>query len=225
MKRFVSVFALYLCFVSLFAQQEKGQTGTVQPTDSLKLAGVVLKEPKPEAPKIKKKEFVPNPQKAILLSAFFPGLGQIYNQKYWKLPLIYGGYAGLAYGLAWNNQYLGDYTSAYNDIKDSDPNTNSFLTILPLSMQQSYQKGTLTTEQLSTILKNQKDYFRRNRDLTIISMVGLYFVTMIDAYVDAQLFEFDISPDLSLKIEPTMIRMNQIDYRTQGLGLQCSINF
>lgn len=66
---------------------------------------------------------------------------------------------------------------------------------------------------------------RRNRDLTIISFFGLYLVTMVDAYVDAQLFEFDISPDLSMKIEPTLIRTNQIDNRTHVLGLQCSINF
>jgi hypothetical protein len=127
--------------------------------------------------------------------------------------------------LAWNNQYLKDYTAAYNDLQDNDPNTNSFYDILPASMKEAYKNGTLTQDRLSTILKNQKDFFRRNRDLSIISMGLLYFVTMIDAYVDAQLFQFDISPELSMKVQPSMIRINEFNNRSQGLGLQCSINF
>ena len=169
--------------------------------------------------------FVPNSGKAVWLSALMPGLGQIYNQKYWKLPLIYGGFTGLIYGMTWNGQNLKDYTTAYSDLKDANPNTNSFLDILPTSMQKSYADGTLTTDQLTSIVKNRKDYFRRNRDLTIISMIGLYFVTMIDAYVDAQLFQFDISPDLSLRVEPTVVKVNLTDTRSQAIGLQCSINF
>lgn len=224
-KRLILIFSLYLCIVSIFAQQEKGKEVSTFSTDSLKTG---VKAPtvsgKPVALKLKE-DFVPVPSRAVLYSAIFPGLGQIYNRKYWKLPLIYGGYTGLAYGMTWNNQYLKDYTSAYNDIIDSDPATTSYLDILPLSLQEAYKNGTLTQERLTTVLKNRKDFFRRNRDLCIISMVGLYFVTMIDAYVDAQLFQFDISPDLSLRVEPTMIRINQIDNRTQAPGLQCSINF
>lgn len=188
----------------------------------------VLQLPTVSVEKGAKKEivnFVPNSGKAVWLSALMPGLGQIYNQKYWKLPLIYGGFTGLIYGMTWNGQNLKDYTTAYSDLKDTNPNTNSFLDILPTSMQKSYADGTLTTDQLTSIVKNRKDYFRRNRDLTIISMIGLYFVTMIDAYVDAQLFQFDISPDLSLRVEPTVVKVNLLDNRTQAIGLQCSINF
>lgn len=224
-KRLILIFSLYLCIGSIFAQQEKALIDASIVADSLKTG---VSTPKVSAnvvaPKIKA-DFAPVPSRAVLYSAFFPGLGQIYNQKYWKLPLIYGGYVGLTYALSWNTQYLKDYTAAYNDLQSNDPTRTSYLDILPLSMKNSLNDGTLTKERLTTILKNQKDFFRRNRDLTIISMIGLYFVTMVDAYVDAQLFQFDISPDLSMKVEPTMIRMNQFDSRTQGLGLQCSINF
>lgn len=226
LKGLISIFFLYLCIGNLFAQQNAALSVGTKTADSVAVAttsGKVVK--KESATGKKEKYFVPVPSRAVWMSAIFPGLGQIYNRKYWKLPLIYGGYAGLTYGLAWNNQYLKDYTSAYNDLADSDPSTNHFMDILPQSMKDAYNSGTLTKDQLTTILKNQKDFFRRNRDLTIISMVGLYFVTMVDAYVDAQLFEFDISPDLSMKLEPTMIRTNQFDNRTQAVGLQCSIKF
>lgn len=169
--------------------------------------------------------FVPNPSKAVWYSALFPGLGQLYNRKYWKLPLVYGGFMGITYALAWNGQYLKDYTNAYSDLKDDNPNTTSYLDILPTNMLNNFNNGTLTPDQLGTILKNRKDYFRRNRDLSIICMVGLYFVTMIDAYVDAQLFQFDINPDLSLRVEPVSLKVNQINNRSQAFGLQCSINF
>ena len=214
-----------MCFGSIFAQQEKELIGTTILSDSLKTGTLPTVVSKDGLIQNKKAEFAPIPSRAVLYSAFFPGLGQIYNRKYWKLPLIYGGYAGITYALAWNNQYLKDYTAAYNDLQDNDPNTNSFYDILPASMKEAYKNGTLTQDRLSTILKNQKDFFRRNRDLSIISMGLLYFVTMIDAYVDAQLFQFDISPELSMKVQPSMIRINEFNNRSQGLGLQCSINF
>lgn len=169
--------------------------------------------------------FIPNPSKAVWYSALFPGLGQIYNRKYWKLPLVYGGFMGITYALAWNGQYLKDYTNAYSDLMDDNPNTTSYLDILPANMLNNFNNGSLTHDQLGTILKNRKDYFRRNRDLSIICMVGLYFVTMIDAYVDAQLFQFDINPDLSLRVEPVSLKVNQFNNRSQAFGLQCSINF
>ncbi|MFZ4455739.1 MAG: DUF5683 domain-containing protein [Bacteroidales bacterium] len=225
MKRLIIIYSLYLCIGSIFAQHEKGVVGTSIASDSLKTGVITPKVSKNIFAPKSDKVFAPVPAKAVLLSAIFPGLGQIYNRKYWKLPLVYGGFVGLSYGLTWNNSNLKQYTAAYNDIVDTDPSTTSYLTLLPQTMKDAFANGTLTQERLTSILKNQKDYLRRNRDLTIISMFGLYFVTMIDAYVDAQLFEFDISPDLSMKIEPTMIRTNQIVNRTQALGLQCSINF
>ena len=73
-----------------------------------------------------KPQWVPNPNKAIWLSLVIPGAGQIYNRKYWKLPIVYGGFVGCVYALNWNSQMYNDYTQAYLDIMDDNPNTNSF---------------------------------------------------------------------------------------------------
>lgn len=148
-----------------------------------------------------KEQFTPDPMRAVWYSALMPGLGQIYNRKYWKLPIVIGGYAGLLYGTTWNAGYYADYTDAYRDAVDDDPSTNSYMDFFASSVKEE----DLDMDWLATVLKNKKDYYRRNRDLCIISMVGVYLVVMIDAYVDAQLYNFDISPDLSLDIAPSLL--------------------
>lgn len=163
--------------------------------------------------------FVPDPNRAVWLSALCPGLGQVYNRRYWKLPIVIGGYLGLGYATSWNNTMLADYTRAYADITDNDPNTKSYLdffhgNITEKDLDEAWLKG---------VLKSRKDYFRRNRDLCIIAMVGVYLVAMVDAYVDASLSHFDISPDLSLDWAPTLIQ----DARNckPSIGLQWALSF
>ncbi len=147
-------------------------------------------------------EFNPDPTRAVWLAALFPGLGQIYNRSYWKLPIVVGGFMGLGYATSWNNNMLKDYTRAYADITDSDASTNSYMDFFPSTTKES----DLDKTWLTNLLKTRKDYFRRNRDLCIICMVGVYLIAMVDAYVDASLSHFDISPDLSLDISPTLIQ-------------------
>ncbi len=225
-RRIFAIIALYLCFTSAFAQQGGVSVINSRQNDTLSVKELPTGYNKADiAGATQKLRFAPDPGKAVWYSALLPGLGQIYNRKYWKLPLVYGGFAGLTYGLTWNSQYLKDYSNAYQDITDNNPNTNRFKDILPLSYVTRYENGEISKDQLTTILKNRRDYFRRNRDLTVISMVGLYFVTMIDAYVDAQLFQFDISPDLSLKLNPSLIKSTNQNDRSLNLGLQCSIKF
>lgn len=145
--------------------------------------------------------FNPDPTRAVWLSALCPGLGQIYNRRYWKLPLIVGGFMGLAYGTSWNNEMLTDYTRAYADIMDNDPTTKSYMDFFPITVKEE----DLDKSWLTSTLKSRKDYYRRNRDLCIICMVGVYLLAMVDAYVDAQLAHFDISGDLSMDITPAII--------------------
>ena len=148
-----------------------------------------------------KKIFNPSPQRAVWLSALFPGLGQIYNRRYWKLPIIVAGYMGLGYGLSWNDRMYQDYQRAYADIMDDDPNTKSYLDFL----SPNFDESSVSQEWLSQTLKSRKDYYRRNRDLCIICCVGLYLLAMLDAYVDASLSHFDISPDISMDVAPSLI--------------------
>lgn len=149
----------------------------------------------------KQERFVPDPIRSMWLGLVFPGGGQIYNRKYWKLPIIYGGFLGCVYALTWNSQMLHDYSQAYLDIMDTDPNTKSYEKMLPIGYDISGRE-----ERFKTIFKNKKNFFRRNRDLSIFAFAGVYLLAVIDAYVDGELSTFDISDDLSLHIEPTIIQ-------------------
>jgi hypothetical protein len=166
-----------------------------------------------------KKIFNPNPIKATWLAMIFPGGGQIYNRKYWKLPIVYGGLAGCAYALSWNNKMYKDYAQGYRDIMDDNPNTNSYKDLLPAGANYS-------TSQLTSILKKRKDLYRRYRDMSIFSVIGVYLISIVDAYVDAELSNFDISPDLSLRVDPVIINnKNFISQDKKALGIQCSLKF
>lgn len=165
------------------------------------------------------KPFKPNPTRAVLYSAILPGLGQIYNRKYWKLPIVYGGFVGCTYAITWNNRNYTDYSNAFSDIVSGDPNRNSWENFIPAGQTPE----TVDKDWLQSSLKRKKDFFRRNRDLSIICTVGLYVLCMIDAYVDAQLFDFDVSPDLSMRVEPYMNDYSKTS--TREVGVNCSIKF
>ena len=165
------------------------------------------------------KVFKPNPTKAIIYSAIFPGLGQAYNRKYWKLPIVYGGFLGFSYAISWNGRYYTDYSNGYKDIMDDDPATESWKNFLPYGQDPE----TVDKEWLKTVLKRRKDFYRRYRDLSIIGTVAMYALSMVDAYVDAQLFDFDMSSDLSFRVEPTII--HKTDYLANSFGIQCSFHF
>ncbi len=167
---------------------------------------------------IERKRWIPNPIKATWLALVIPGGGQIYNRKYWKLPIVYGGFVGCAYALAWNNQMYSDYSQAYLDIMDDDPTTNSFKDFLPPNYDITGNES-----RFQDIFKKKKDYYRRYRDLSIFCFIGVYILSVIDAYVDAELSNFDISKDLGLKVEPAVI--NNGHNRKSSVGLQCSLRF
>lgn len=164
-------------------------------------------------------EFNPDPTKAVWFAALFPGLGQVYNRRYWKLPIIVGGYLGLAYATNWNNSMLRDYTKAYADLLDNDPNTRSYMDMFSPNVKEE----NLDRSWLQNVLRSRKNYFRRNRDLCIISMVGVYLLAMVDAYVDASLSHFDISPDLSMDVVPALMQDGRQRY--PSVGLMWALNF
>ncbi|MCL2651061.1 MAG: DUF5683 domain-containing protein [Candidatus Azobacteroides sp.] len=166
--------------------------------------------------------FKPNPTKAILYSAIFPGLGQIYNRKYWKLPILYGGFLGCFYAISWNNTLYNDYKHAYSDIFENGKEAESLKNFLPYGTKpENLTDGDI--QWFTTTFKSRKDFYRRNKELSIIITVGVYALSILDAYVDAQLFDFDISPDLSLRVEPVIY--NKSEFNARSLGLQCSIKF
>ena len=172
------------------------------------------KEKTTTEPKIRK----PDPSTATWFGLVFPGGGQIYNRKFWKLPIVYGGFVGCLYAYSWNVQMYKDYRQAYLDIMDSDPNTDSY--------KDFFRPGydfEANREYLQGVFKKRKDRYRRWRDLSIFSFIGVYALSVIDAYVDAQLSHFDISEDIHLSIEPEIINSRQfMDKDYYGLNLNIS---
>ncbi|MDR2497710.1 MAG: DUF5683 domain-containing protein [Tannerellaceae bacterium] len=176
-----------------------------------------------------------NSTKAVLFS-FIPGLGQIYNRKYWKLPIVYGGYMGFLYAVTWNNKNYQDYWGAYRSIVyDSEEYKRLVKEAGGAEVDYQFNKGWtdfVTTSDYKTavnnstyhnLFKSRKDYFRRNRDLSIILTVGWFAICMVDAYVDAELFDFDISPSLSMRVEPIIAPATHSGSRS--VGINCSITF
>ena len=184
---------------------------------------VVKKKDKKEKVKRDWSTWTPNPQRALWLALVIPGAGQIYNRKYWKLPIIYGGFMGCIYALTWNNMMYKDYSQAYLDIVDNDPNTASYNKFLHLGRTIDDSNR----DRYKELFKNRKDKYRRWRDMSFFVMLGVYALSVIDAYVDAELSVFDISKDLSLKVEPTVIpnRMGGNPLQAQSIGVNCSLNF
>jgi len=164
-------------------------------------------------------EEIHSPKKAAVYSAILPGLGQAYNKKYWKIPIIYAGFGTLGYFISWNNKNYKVLKLAYSDLTDSNPDTDSYL---DLDAAKYYDLDNESERnQFENGLNKQKNYYRRNRDLLIISTVGFYALNIIDASVDAHLFDFDISEDLSFNWQPAMRSVDdQFVY-----GFNCTFNF
>ena len=182
----------------------------------------VLKESEVPADSLKKeidqKIWVPNPTKATWLALVIPGGGQIYNRKYWKLPIFYGGFAGCAYALTWNSKMYKDYSTAYKDAMNGNMQSSSITDLLPPGYK-------ISETQLKVLLRKRKDTYRRYRDLSIFAFIGVYLLSVIDAYVDAELSNFDITPDLSMKVEPAVIDNRINNSSNRSVGLQCSFRF
>ena len=203
-------------------------TDTLAGVSALKVDTIALRVPV-DSKKLKKQQrdlqraqFVPDPQRALWLALVIPGGGQIYNRKYWKLPLVYGGFLGCTYAFTWNQQMYSDYSQAYLDIMDDNPATESYRDFLPPNFDITGRE-----DRYKEIFKNRKNRYRRWRDLSVFCFAGVYILSVIDAYVDAQLSEFDITPDLTMNIEPTVINTNPREARPQqqSYGIGCSFNF
>lgn len=177
-------------FATLNSQLEAEKATSLQ-KDSIRLAKQIRREQRA----LNQANFKPDPNKSLWLGLTFPGAGQIYNRKYWKLPIIYGGAMGVAYAVSYYGGHYNDYMKGYRDYLDSDPNTNYHLELIP----QGYPESSA-----GNYVKNRVNSYRRYRDIFIVVGVAVYALSVIDAYVDAQLADFDISTDLSMKVRPKL---------------------
>ena len=164
----------------------------------------------------------PNSTKAILWG-LLPGGGQIYNRKYWKLPIVWGAFMACYCSITCNNRQYQEYHAAYRDLSSADPEHNTaWLVFAPSGAKaadyQQYQSS------LRSTLKRSNDFYRRNRDLSVVTSILVYGLSILDAYVDAELYTFDISPDLSLRIAPE-VGLPKLGLPSYQMGVNCSLTF
>lgn len=169
------------------------------------------------ARKEKNRRYTIEPIRATMFAAALPGLGQIYNRKYWKVPFVYAGFGALGYAVAVNTKSYNTFINAYQDFTDIIPETDSYLD-LSLSLDPEKYDPVLhpttykaTNEAwVKTTLRNGVDYYRKYRDLSYIGIVAWYLFTIIDANVDASLFDYDISDDLRATVAPVAVTRSGI---------------
>ena len=177
-----------------------------------------------------KAAFSPSPQRATMLALTFPGFGQIYNRKYWKIPLVYAGFGGLAYAISHNSSLYSKYMKAYQDFTDDIPETDSYLALIknadpstydPVLHPSTYVPS--NAEWYKERMLRQIDYFKKYRDLSYIGIAAWYLITVLDANVDASLYNFDISDNLEVALVPLPVTF--AGQNLLGLNVSLSVTF
>jgi len=177
-----------------------------------------------------KHKFIAEPLKATMLAFAFPGLGQIYNRKYWKIPLVYAGFGGMIYAIGFNTTRYNDYMKAYQDFTDNIKQTDSYVKFITAIDQSKYDPvvypDTYEPSNASWVkdgLLKSVDYYKRYRDLSFIGVAAWYLLSALDANVDASLFNYDISDNLDLGIAP--VQMPVPGYPGAGLTVSLRVTF
>jgi hypothetical protein len=160
-----------------------------------------------------------------MLAVSFPGLGQIYNRKVWKIPLVYAGFGALIYSVGLNSKNYNIYIKAYQDFTDNNPNTISYQHLIaadpstydPVKFPSSYSY-------YKDAMLRMVDYYKRYRDLSYIGIAGWYLVSILDANVDASLFNYDISPNLNITLLPMQMSLPG-GFIGAGLSVDLKVNF
>lgn len=157
-------------------------------------------------------------KKATTLSLICPGAGQVYNKSYWRVPIVIGGMASMVYVFDWNTRGFKRFKTAYSLRADFDQHPENY----PDGVSKDEFRGRYS----ATFLKNLRDSYRRNRDLSIILTAAVYAFQAVDAHVDAHLKDFDVSDDLTVKLEPMFDY--QYSYTTGGnpvFGFNLNLTF
>lgn len=193
-------FSLLFLLGFLFSKNAFGQAEVYTDKEQSDSTYTIQESDKIEVPEEKKPH---SPKKAVLLSAALPGLGQIYNKKYWKLPIIYAGFGGLGYSIFANTRNWKTYRNAYKLRVDEDPSTVDEF------------DGRVSENNLLDL----KNYYKRNLDLSVIFTVVLYALNLVDAAVDAHLFYYNVSDDLSMHVRPVLEFNAQTGSNTAGMTI------
>ena len=173
--------------------------------------------------------FRPLPRRAVIFSAIFPGLGQAYNRQYWKIPVVFAGFAGFTYVISWNQGHLSDLQGAFVDLRSGNPEATRWHAFVPHGQDPDVFLEQRGREWFAGVLENRRDQHRHWRDMSVILSVAWYLLVMVDAYVDARLFDFTMSQDLSMRVTPATLNMNNNSLNNSILssayGIQWSFRF
>jgi hypothetical protein len=155
------------------------------------------------------------PTKALMLGLIVPGGGQLYNKKYWKLPILYAGIGAAAYFWISNQSGHSEFKKKYAleyELLEANPAHN----IAYYSDRTDYFYSSINQ------LSSERDNFRRYRDLAVAGSIAFYVLSLLDAYVDAHLSNFDLSPNLSVSVNPLLYRQNNANFTA---GISVGLNF
>ncbi|MBT2556737.1 hypothetical protein J7E24_03000 [Hymenobacter sp. ISL-91] len=191
--RFSLLFALALPVAALWPSAAPAQVVTAG-TDSVQVAARPVASDSARRTARLLGMRVTRPQKAALLALALPGAGQVYNRRYWKLPLVYGGLGGVGYGLFFYQTAYREYADGKNQLID-----NPDMAISELEGKRVSQETSAANVQRGV------NFYRRNRDTFIAYTAVVYGITILDALVDAHLRNFDVSDDLSLRLDPALL--------------------
>jgi hypothetical protein len=176
--------------------------------------------------------FKPETLKATMMAVSFPGLGQIYNRKYWKIPVVYVGFGALIYTAGFNSKNYILYMKAYQDFTDAIKGTDSYLKVIPPEVDRNTYdplwnpKGydLSSYSYYKEAMLRMVDYYKRYRDLSYIGIAGWYLISILDANVDASLFNYDISPNLDITVAPMQLSLPG-GFVGAGLNVSVKVTF
>jgi hypothetical protein len=177
-----------------------------------------------------KQHFKAEPLKATMLAVALPGAGQIYNRKFWKIPVVYAGFGVLFYTAGFNSRNYLTYFQAYQDFTDVIPETDSYRELIPADPAtydpvlhpETYEPS--SAKYYEDGLLRMVDYYKRYRDLSYIGIAAWYLISILDANVDASLFDFDVTDNLNLTLAP-MIMPLPGGYNGAGLSASIKLTF
>jgi len=170
------------------------------------------------------------PMRATMLAVALPGLGQIYNRKFWKVPFVYAGFGGAVFAITYNSTNYSKFMKAYQDFTDDIPQTDSYIELIKNADPATYDPvlhpdtfDPSAASWYSERMLRQVDLFKKYRDLSYIAFAAWYLLTVLDANVDASLFNYDISNNLNLQIEP--VQVPQGGFASLGMNVSLKVFF